>query len=131
MALTNAQMVAVRKYAGYQLAGTTMPITDDQDLVYCQFGFVTMSLHKRLTTLDADEEADLIASYLTPLALRQSEIQGAAANLDTDVAAVWTHNKNEVAERRAMFNSLRRDMCDFLGLPYGPALQTTNRMVRC
>jgi hypothetical protein len=131
MALTDAQMTDVRRWMGYPLAGTSMPITDDQDLAYGQFGLVTMSLHKRLTTLSSSEEAVLTATFLTNLATLETAIVTASANLGTDAAAVWTRNKNEVGDRSALFNKWRRDMCAFLGFPPGPSLQTGGKIVRC
>ena len=50
----------------------------------------------------------------------------AGANLDTDVAAVWTHNKREVADREALFTNLRKKLCEFLGVPPGPAFNSAS-----
>jgi len=122
MALTDTQLTDVRRFMGYPLTGTTMAITDDQDLVYGYFGMVVMSLHTRLTTLSASEETVLINTYLTPLYTLETAIFGAGDNLDTDQAAVWTRNKSEVADRSKLFDSWRRRMCGFLGFAPGPAL---------
>lgn len=122
MALTDSQLTDVRRFMGYPLAGTTMAITDDQDIVYGYFGMVVMSLHKRLTTLSASEESVLIATYLTNLYALEVAITGAGANLDTDAAAVWTHNKNEVSDRMKLFDGWRRRLCQFIGIAPGPAL---------
>lgn len=120
--LTDAQLTDVRRYMGYQLAGTTMQITNDQDLVYGQFGMVVMSLHQRLTSLSASEEAVLINTYLTNLAALESAIPTTSDNLDTDQAAVWKHNARELADRSALFDSWRRRMCGFIGFAPGPGL---------
>ncbi len=124
MALTDAQMAAVRRYAGYPLSGLTIAVTDDWDTVYTTFGVVQMSFHRRLTSLSAVEESILITQYLTPLATLETDIPAAAQNLDTDVAAVWTHNKREVNDRVALFNRWRREMCSFLGMAPGPGIGT-------
>lgn len=124
MALTDQQMTDARRYLGYPLVGTTMPITPEQDIVYLRFGLVIMSLYTRLTTMTATEEATLIAQYLTPLATMETAIPGAGQNLDTAQAAVWTHNPNEVRDRVKLFDGWRRRMCDFLGCPPGPGLGT-------
>jgi hypothetical protein len=129
MALTDAQMTDVRRFAGYPLAGTTQPITDEFDLVFLAFGMVTMSLYQRLTSLSASEEA-VVGTYLTTLTSLETGIVGAAANLDTDQAAVWHRNRNEVGDREALFSSWRRKLCAFLGLPPGPGLGMGNRVVR-
>ena len=131
MALTDAQMTDVRRYAGYPLAGTTMTITNDQDTVYMRFGMVTMSLHTRLTSMSATEET-VLGTYLTTLAGLETAVAGAGANLDTDRAAVWTRNRSEVADRAALFDQWRLRMCAFLGLPPGPELaRTAGGLVRC
>ncbi len=122
MALTSAQMTDTRRYMGYQVVGTTMVINGNQDIVYGRFGMVTMSLYTRLTTLTADEEAVLITTYLANLGPLETAIFGASANLDTDQAAVWTHNKNEVIDRSALFNRVRRQLCEFIGFAPGPGL---------
>jgi hypothetical protein len=121
MALTDAQMADARRYAGYPLAGTTMPITDDQDLVYMRFGMVVMSLHKRLTSLSASEET-VLTGYLSSISTLEAAILTASDNLDTAQASVWTWNKNEVSDRTALYNQQRRTMCAFLGLAPGPGL---------
>ncbi|MDE1179494.1 hypothetical protein [Paraburkholderia sp.] len=122
MALTDAQLTDVRRYMGYQLAGTTMQITNDQDLVYGQFGMVIMSLHQRLTSLSASEEAVLINTYLTNLAALETAIPAVSDNLDTDQAAVWKHNAREQSDRDRLFDSWRRRMCGFIGFAPGPGL---------
>ena len=120
MALTDAQMADVRRFAGYALAGTTQTITINNDTVYMRFGMVTMSLYQRLISLSAVEEAVLITNYLANLATLETAIVGASTNLDTESASVWKHNKNEVSDRSDLFNKWRRDMCAFLGLAPGP-----------
>jgi hypothetical protein len=122
MALTDAQLTDVRRFMGYPLNGTTMTITNDQDLVYGYFGMVVMSLQQRLTTLSASEESVLINTYLTPLYALETAIFGAGDNLDTDQAAVWTRNKSEVSDRSKLFDQWRRRMCAFIGFAPGPSL---------
>lgn len=122
--LTDAQLTDVRRFMGYQLAGTTMTITNDQDLVYGRFGMVIMSLHQRLTTLSASEEAVLINTYLTNLYALETAIPTTSDNLDTDQAAVWKHNARELADRDRLFDSWRRRMCGFIGFAPGPGLGT-------
>lgn len=124
MALTDAQITDVRRYAGFQLAGTTQQLSADNDITYLVFGTRQMSLIERLSNLSASEESVLINTYLTNLNALESAIVAAAANLDTDSAAVWTHNKNEVQDRERLFDSWRRRMCAFLGFAPGPGLNS-------
>lgn len=122
--LTEAQMVDCRRHMGYQAVGTIIPITDDTDIVYAQFGMITMSLHKRLTTLNASEETVLL-SYITKCNELELAITTASDNLDTDEAAVWKHNKNEVNDRAALYTQWRVRLCAFLGFPVGKGVTPT------
>lgn len=122
MALTDSQLADARRYAGYPLTGTTLQITDDQDIVYFQFGLTIMSLHKRLTTLTVTEEAILINTYLSACATLEAAILAVSDNLDTQQAGPWTSNPREMSQRTALFNKYRRDMAGFLGIPPGPSL---------
>lgn len=121
MALTDAQMTDVRRFAGYPLSGTTMQITNTQDVVYMFFGVLEMSLYTRLTTLSASEET-ILTTYLTTLYGLETAIPAASGNLDTDQASVWVHNQSEVTDREALFDMWRRRMCAFVGIAPGPGL---------
>lgn len=129
MALTAQQLVDCRRFMGYSVSGnsTSQPF---RELVYSDVSYMGLSLDYRLANLSAEEEGVVIATYLTPLALREQEIQGAAGNLDTDQAAVWKRNASEVSDRIALFNYLRRQLCTFLGFAPGPQLGGGNRVVR-
>ncbi|WP_254303168.1 hypothetical protein [Rahnella sp. BCC 1045] len=107
-----------------------MPITVNQDLVYVKFGMVTMSLYQRLTTLSASEES-VMDNYLSKISALETAVTDSSDNLDTDQAAVWYHNKNEVNDRMKLYNLWRRQMCEFLGAAPGPSLgQGGTRLVR-
>ena len=129
--LTEEQKCNCRRWCGYPLYGTTQPLNAYQDTVYMQFGMVTMSLHQRLTSLTAAEEAVLVDTYLANLATLETDIVGASANLDTAKASVWEWNRHEVADRTALYNKWRREMCAFLGIAPGPGLAQNNSIVRC
>lgn len=122
MALTDQQISDVRRFAGYPLLGDTIA-DDSRDFAY---GFVSpgvwQTLQHRLTNLRPEEETTLISVYLTNLTQLESDITGARSNLDTDAAAVWKHNPNEVSDRTRLFDSWRRRMCAFIGVAPGPAL---------
>jgi len=61
-------------------------------LVYSDVSYLGLSLDYSLANLSAEEENTLTTYFLANLAKREQEIQDAACNLDTDVAAVWTHS---------------------------------------
>jgi hypothetical protein len=131
MALTDAQKADVRRFAGFPQVGANHATDASRDFAY---GWTLPGTWETMTSvldnLRPENEATLIDVYLTPLALRESEIQGAAANLDTSSASVWVHDPNEVANRRALFTYLRREMCAFLGFAPGPGLRSNNQIVR-
>lgn len=121
--LTDAQMTDARRFAGYAAPGTTAAVNANTDAVFVQYGVVTMSLYTRLTSLSASEEAVLTGTYLANLNALEAAVPQAGDNLDTAVAAVWTHNANEVRDRLALLAQWSVRMCAFLGVAPGPGLQ--------
>lgn len=118
MAFTDQERVDIRRFCGYPLFGGT-----PQSFQSYRFFQAYGTLEYRLTNLSSDEETTLRALYLTGpnnLYTLEQAIIGATANLDTDQAAVWTHNKNEVRDRLRLFDGWRKRLCDFLGVPPGP-----------
>lgn len=114
---------------GYSLSGNSTA-SGFRELIYSDVSYLGLSLDYRLANLSAEEENTLTTYFLANLAKREQEIQDAADNLDTEQAAVWKHNKSEISDRTNLFNSLRRDLCTFLGFAPGPQLGFANRLVR-
>lgn len=135
MALTAQQRVDIRYYMGYSVTGDAL-YAPYRELVYSDVSYMGIALDDptgtggRLQNLSAEEETRIVDYFLTNLALREQEIQDAAANLDTDKAAVWTRNRSEVSDRQMLFLQLRLDLCYFLGFAAGPGLRGGNRLVR-
>lgn len=123
MALTAQQNVDVRRFAGYPSLGTDTPADASRDFAY---GWVSpgvwQTLFTRLANMPPEVESVLITTYLTQLYLLEAAIPAAVTNLDTDQAAVWYHNKNEVSDKTRLFDQWRRRMCDFIGIAPGPYL---------
>ena len=130
MTLTNAQVVDCRRYAGYSVSGD--PAYEPyRELVYTNATyFGSLSLDTRLANLQAEEETVITMIMLPNLHAAESGIGAASGNLDTDAAAVWKHNKDEVSDRVNHYRYLRYDLCTFLGVPPGPTLAAANRVVR-
>lgn len=118
MAFTDAEKVAVRRYCGYGAYGGGQPLPASGYRFSTAYG----TLEYKLNTLGPDEEAVARTTYLGQLSTLESAIVGASANLDTDSAAVWKHNPNEVRDRTRLYNQWRREFCRFLGIPAGPGL---------
>lgn len=123
MTLTTQQVADVRRFAGYPMLGEDTPADATRDFAY---GFVSPgvweTLFSRLANITPENETTLIGVFLTNLYALETAITSASSNLDTDQAAVWKHNKNEIADRSALFDDWRRRMCYFLGIPPGPSL---------
>jgi hypothetical protein len=112
---TDAQLVDVRRFCGY-------PAYGDGAVVF-PFPWVMrqyLALEYRLQHMDASEGAVVVNTYLTNLYTLETAIVGASANLDTEKAAVWHHNQNELRDRERLFDSWRLRLCQFLGVPQGP-----------
>jgi hypothetical protein len=129
MTLTNQQVVDVRRYCGVSVTGNTTS-TPYREPYYSDVTLASLSLDYRLANLAPEEENTLINYYLANLYLREAEVQNASQNLDTDQAAVWKHNKQEVSDRRELFTQLRLDLCNFLGFSPGRGLGNANRLMR-
>lgn len=135
MALTSAQIVAVRYYMGYAVAGNATYFAY-RELAYSDVSYMSIGLDNtdgaggRLQNLSSDEEDKITTFFLPNLAAAETDIQTARTNLDTAQAAVWTRNPKEMAERKAAFRDLRESLCVFLGFPLGPALSRGSMLVR-
>ena len=134
MALTADQAALVRYYMGYSVAGDAQYFVF-RELAYTNRSWASISLDDpagggRLAHLSVVEEARITGFFLPNLQAREAEIQTAVSNLDTDKASVWTRNRTEVSDRRAVFTDLRIELCRFLGFPPGPGLSAVSRVTR-
>lgn len=120
MALTDAQKVQVRRYCGFPMYGG-QPVQAFGHRFYQHYG----TLEFRMNNMLPDEETTVINTYLANLTTLESAIPAASANLDTDQAAVWSHNKKEVRDRFELFTRWRLELCDFIGVPPGPGLKSS------
>jgi hypothetical protein len=118
---TTAEKVDIRRFCGYGLYGTGTPTPASGYRFSVQYGV----LEYKMNTLGAEEEAVVRTTYLANLATLENAIVGTSANLDTEQAAVWTHNKNELKDRKALLNEWRRNLCGFLGISAGEGLSNS------
>lgn len=117
---TGAQVAAIRYYCGY---GS-----------FARFGYV---LAGQMATLDTQmagmvaNEVAQVTAILEALPTLDTALQNASANLDTEQAAVWTHNPNEVQDRAGLFRRYRLRLCELFNVPPGPGLMTDgNKVIR-
>jgi hypothetical protein len=116
MSFVNSEKVDVRRFCGYPAYGAGAAGFQGWRF-YQAYGL----MEYRLNNMAPEEEA-VVRRYLGTLNVLESALAQASNNLDTDQAAVWTHNKDEVHDRTALFDDTRRRLCGFLGVPPGPAL---------
>ena len=116
MAFTEAERTDIRRFCGYPAYGA-----GNEGIQGWRFYQVYGLLEYRISHLSGSEEAT-VRRYLATLTTLEHAITAAAANLDTDQAAVWTHNRTEIQDRTKLFEDWCRRLCGFLGLPAGPAL---------
>jgi hypothetical protein len=115
-------IVDVRRYCGYEAYGAGT--AGFQSWRYTQaYGLLEYRL-RNLTT----DEANVVLQKLSELRTMEAAIPATSSNLDTDQAAVWTHNKNELNDRMALFNTWRQQLCSFFGVPPGPQLLTADTL---
>ena len=116
MAFTESERTDVRRFCGYPAYGS-----GNAGFQGWRFYQVYGLMEYRISHLSGSEEAT-VRRYLATLTSLEQAIPAAAANLDTDQAAVWTHNRDEILDRTKLFEDWCRRLCGFLGLPTGPAL---------
>lgn len=128
MSFTNQEKVDVRRFCGYpSFGGVSSPAFGYR--FFTAYG----TLEFKLNNLAVEEEATLRAIYLTPvnsLYALELALYGTTANLDTAQAAIWYHNKDEQKDREKLFNRMRTNLCDFIGIPPGPALSNASGGIR-
>lgn len=112
---TSAQLVDIRRHCGYPAYGDGA-VVFPYPWIMKQY----LALEYRLQHMSADEGNVVVNTYLANLTTLENAIPTTSANLDTDQAAVWKHNARELADRSALFDSWRRRLCNFLGVPPGP-----------
>lgn len=115
LSFTDQQRVDVRRFCGFPVFGGC-PVQAFGWRFFQQYG----TLEFRLTNMSDPEIQTTITTYLTNLYTLENAIPAASSNLDTDQAAVWTHNKNEVRDRAQLFAYWSKRLCSFIGVNPGP-----------
>ena len=113
---TDQQKTDIRRFCGYSAYGAA-PAGNIGWRFYTAYGL----LEYRIDNLSVSENA-VVSNYLTTLNQLETVVPSASDNLDSDSASVWTHNRNEVADRLRLLDEWRRRLCSFLGVPPGDGL---------
>ena len=113
---TTSQVTDIRRFCGYPPLGPGNPVFPFPWIIKIYQAF------EYLVQNTSQERGTVIVTQLGNLSTLESAIMGASANLDTDAAGPWTHNKNEVRDRWQMFGLQRRYLCTLVGCEVGPLL---------
>lgn len=116
MSFTDGEKADIRRFCGYPAYGAA-----SAGMQSWRFFQVYGLLEFRMNNL-SDAEAAVVRRYLGTLTVLELAIPRASENLDTDQAAVWTRNPNELHDRAKLFDDWRRRLCGFFGVPPGPAM---------
>lgn len=119
MALTDQEKIETRRHCGYPAYGGTASGFGGWRF-YQAYGL----LEYRINNL-ADGEVNVLRRYLAALRDLEAAIPRAGDNLDTNQAAVWTRNHNEIRDRERLYDGWRTRLCAFLGLPPGPGIRSS------
>ena len=119
MAFADSEKTDIRRFCGYPAYGAAASGFDDWRF-FQAYGL----LEYRMNNLSAAEEA-VVRRYRGTLTVLEFAVPRAGDNLDTDQAAVWTRNRDELRDRTRLFDDWRRRLCSFFGIPLGPALTSS------
>ncbi|MBW4024951.1 MAG: hypothetical protein HIU92_17780 [Proteobacteria bacterium] len=120
MAFSDAEKTDIRRFCGYPAYGA-----GSSGFQGWRFFQAYGLLEFRMNNLSAAEEA-VSRTYLGTLRGLEAAVPQSAQSLDTDQAAVWTRNKDEVQDRFALLDEWRRRLCSFLGVPSGTSFADTS-----
>lgn len=126
MSLTDDQKNSVRWYMGYPTTLANVSTGNNRDFAYAWVTpGVMMTLDTALDNMTPSQETRVTAFYLPNLTQMETDLYGSSGawqNHDTDQAAVWYHNKNEVDDRTRHFKALCRRLANEFGFAPGPAV---------
>ena len=112
--LSDAQKDDVRRHCGFPVfglgVGTTPPTFGYR---YYEWYLI---LEYRMNNLSQNQADLLNNTYIANCNILEQQILGASNNLDTDRAAVWWHNKNEVPDRFKLYKLWCDRTIEFMGL---------------
>ena len=120
--LSDAERVAVREFTGYGLYG---PGPGSQSFNRFTVGY--QSLEYRMGAM-LPAELVIARDHIATCSAAKVAWRGGADNLDTDQAAIWYRNRQEMHDRRAYYRECRRDLARFMGIPVGPELSGEGAM---
>jgi hypothetical protein len=123
MPFTEPEKTDIRRFCGYPAFGSVASGFENWRF-YQAYGL----LEFRMNNLSTAEET-VVRRYLGTLLVLEHAVPRSADNLDTDQASVWTRNRDELRDRIKLLDDWRHRLCGFFGIPAGPALHDTIKIV--
>ena len=121
MAFSESEKTDIRRFCGYPAYGSTA--TGFGNWRFFQaYGL----LEFRMNNLSAEEET-IVRRHLGTLTVLEHAVPRSGDNLDTDQAAIWTRNKDELRDRTRLLQDWQHRLCGFFGVPPGPALHDSSK----
>lgn len=117
MAFNDPEKAEIRRFCGYPAYGAAATGFENW-----RFFQVYGLLEFRMNNMSSAEEA-IVRRYLGTLVALEQAVPRTSDNLDTDQAAVWTRNRDELRDRTKLLDDWRHRLCGFFGIPAGPALR--------
>jgi hypothetical protein len=116
MVFTDAEKVLIRKYCGYPFLGNV-----NTSAFGVRFTTWYGSLEYRMNSLSDNETSLVRTTFLANLTAIEADMYGSYIDLDTNKAAVWERNPKEIRDKWNLFVLCRKQLCEFMGVPYcGP-----------
>lgn len=119
-AFSDAEKSDIRRFCGYPTYGAGSAGFQSWRF-FQEYGL----LEFRMNNL-APAECQNVRYIVTQLYNLESAIWGASTTLNVGAAGPFTRNPNEVRERKGLFNQVRRELCNVVGVPSGPNLANGN-----
>jgi hypothetical protein len=121
--LTEAEKVDIRRFCGYPAYYATAA-----SVRLCYMFQTLGTLNARLDNLSR-EEIVVARGLLSTLRRLELAVPAASETLDTNQAANWTRNQNEVDDRMRLLAAWQRKLCSFLGVAPGRGVMGTTAFV--
>lgn len=121
--MTDEQKVKARQHMGYPIFGDGSPQASG-------YRFLTHygTMEYKFNHMSPSEEA-IVVTHITECDALEAAIFTSGSNLDTNKAAVWERNPNEIRDRQQLYRLRRLDLCAFMGVPPGPGLRTPGEII--
>ena len=108
------ELIELRTFTGYPQPIGDMPLSDAQSV-----------MEAKLQSMGSDYADAVRSSFLEPLRAHQKALLDSHKKMSyASVDGAYERNSNELLDRTTLIDSLRRGLCQFIGVPAGPGLSS-------